>query len=56
LLPRTSRPKANAGEPQASRPIRTPAHYEADGLPSRSKMALFGHTKLMVDQEDGPVP
>jgi hypothetical protein len=41
---------------KASRPIRTPSHYEADGLPSRSKMALFGHTKLMVDQQDGPVP
>ena len=41
---------------KASRPIRTPSHYEADGLPSRSKMTLFDHTKLVVDQQDGPVP
>src|ERR1700745_3047524 len=41
---------------KASRPIRTSAHYETDGLPSRSKMGLFGHTKLVVDQQDGPVP
>src|SRR5580658_6001371 len=27
--------------------------YEADGFPSRSKTALFGQTKLVVNRQDG---
>src|SRR5580658_2892530 len=55
-----ARPDARAcpgvGFGKPSRPIRTSAPYEEDGLPSRSKMGVFGHTKLVVDQDDGPVP
>jgi hypothetical protein len=30
--------------------------YEADGFPSRSKMALFGHTKMVVNRQGGHLP